>query len=90
MRSVGVGGTGHSAWSVAAHVTMPGKHEEPAPASSCAEDSENGSLPKKRRNKKAAADRELTLADPKLSKSHAESNPHIFQRKLEKKLAVLL
>jgi hypothetical protein len=71
VRSVGVGGAGHSAWSEVAQAVLPGRHEEPASPSSCAEEAEAAAAaaqqPKKRRSRRPAAERELALADSKIS-----------------------
>ena len=60
-------GAGHSAWSEPASAVTPGERALPAPAGAAAAESSDGALPKRRRNKKPAVERELALADPKLS-----------------------
>lgn len=71
-RSVGVDGAGHSAWSELVSAATPGERAQPATAAvtggPAAADSD-GAAPKRRRVKKPAVERELALADPKLSAS---------------------
>ncbi len=64
-------GAGHSAWSEPVSMVTPGERALPAPAAAAngaaVAELSDGAQPKRRRNKKPAVERELALADPKLS-----------------------
>jgi len=68
-RSVGVDGAGHSAWSEPVSLVTPGERmQQPVAASAASADAAAAEAAvKKRRAKKPAVERELALADPKLS-----------------------
>lgn len=70
VRSVGVDGAGHSAWSEAASVQMPAAPQATAAAAesgSHAAPDQAQEAPRKRRPRKGGGERLLALADPKLS-----------------------
>lgn len=72
VRSVGVDGAGHSAWSEAAPAHMPAAPQDTAaaaqPSAQVAHDQAH-EAPRKRRARKGGGERLLALADPKLSAS---------------------
>lgn len=75
---MGMDGAGHSAWCEPAEVQLPGPApllEGPAAAAPSGQDgAEPNEAPRKRRARRAAAERELSLADPKLSASLCPPN----------------